>query len=938
MRPVKIVMQAFGPYPDKAEVEFDRLGSHGVYLISGKTGAGKTSIFDGVCYGLFGEASGRERKTKMLRSKYGDRSLKTYVELTFEYGGRLYKVHREPSGQEIQHFDRDGSSKGLRTLSKLTNELYEIVDGTEVLIASGKELDGAVKGILGLDIDQYRSCAMIAQGAFSEVLNKKSSQREEILRSIFMTGKFNALSERIKADCDLAQEKYYKSDLTLRTYLNSLKLSREDPELETVGEFAKQQVLTDLGAVIECCERAAAYENEQAEKAGKELEQARREEKLITVELENARKNAELFDRKAETEKRIAELVPKLEEIGNNCEKLKSEKPAMDKLSVRAMAVMESFDSYDRVDQLLKTAEKAARTKAESDDELKKLAHRTRENTDRIPLLKKRAEELAKADVKLSEVSHSLKEQEQLLDRINEVGAAMKELDSLLKKWERSRRELKAAGSEYQRLDTLHSELLRRYIRDRAGTLAGTLRDDNGNDTDRPCPVCGSTVHPALAELMADTVAWEEVETAKTDAENANTELKTKVESEAELKAQAAKAKEKLNTDCKSIIGETAEELTEEKLREKYEREYSVRNALVKEAESLKRSIADREQAKKDIAALEKQLGEDRRSMEELNLRSAGLFAEMKSAKDMAEELSSKLEFKDRKAAGEEADRLSQTVRLYEQRVRASEKSRAGLSAELSELRGGLSALEQQTRDKARPDLDEIGKRMESAVKKVRLCQQVSEERHSLSRNSADILTKIKDEAERNKRLSADLVMKDGLSRTVTGNVPGKPKITLESFVQFEHFDRILEYANVRLMQMTDCQYELVRDESMRGNSKTGLDIYVRDNKAESSRETESLSGGEKFKAALALALGFSDEIQNCAGGVKINSMFIDEGFDSLDEDSLDQAVEVLRGLAGESRLVGVISHVKGLREKLPRGIEVRKKTVPGSEIEIVTR
>ncbi len=758
MRPLKLTMSAFGPYAGRVELDLEKLGESGLYLICGDTGAGKTTIFDAIAYALYGAASGDSREPSMLRSKYAAPDVPTWVELTFDHRGRSYTVRRSPEQE------RPARRGGGTTVQGAEAELT-LPDGR--LVTRTKEVTGEIVQIVGLNRDQFAQIAMLAQGDFLKLLLADTRSRQEIFREIFKTRYYMVLQERLR---------------------------EEAAGLQREREAAAADMARDIGGVL-CAE---------GDPLGPRLEEAR------------------------------AGTLPLWETI-ELVEALVGQDEALERKGLKALAALD--EELARTDTLLGRCAEAENTRRN----LELTKRRREEQAPRTQVaLAKLEEEQAKAP-RREEVDRALAALEGELPRYREV-------EELSRRAAAPRREMGEAQNAYlaarAEAEEARQDFLRKnraFLDGQAGVLAATLSEG------APCPVCGSISHPDPARPRPGAPTQQELEHAREHAERAEGQS-------ADRSAQAAAFKER---------GE----------------------------------------------ALEGQLAE---------LKQGLRFPDPSAAKAQYEKLK------------REKKTLASSLEAARQAKAAGETALARLDAAIAQLTALLGSGEPV-------DIEALtAERKRLAGERERLAGEGRAVHGRLAANNA-ALSNIKKSAAGLERLEARSKWMQALSDTANGRLSGKGKVALETWVQMTFFERIVRRANLRFLVMSQGQYELRRREAAEDRrSQSGLELEVVDHYNGTRRSVRTLSGGESFMASLSLALGLSDEVQSTAGGVRMDAMFVDEGFGSLDENALGQALRALTGLAGGGRLVGIISHVSELKDRIDKQIVVTKDPSGGSRAEVV--
>lgn len=1081
MRPEKLIISAFGPYADKTEIDFSKLGEGGLYLITGDTGAGKTTIFDAITYALYGRASGEVRDPAMFRSKYAEPSTETFVELIFSYQGKTYQILRKP-----EYMAPKKRGKGL-TLRKAEAQL--IYPDERQPVTKAKEVTLAVEQLLGLSYEQFTQIAMIAQGDFQKLLLAGTAQRGEIFRQIFHTGLYQQIQMKLK-DASIAQYKEYdEMRRSIAQYLDGVKTeTASSQEAEEFRDLKKAKFEGALERSLELLKQfleSGKIQEKELQEEEDVLERKMRKAEEIQ-NLAAQKRNLELKKKKAE--KQLEELFPQLQLAAEELEKYKDADHRCEKLGIQIREKEEKLKKYQ---ELEKTEKELKITKGK----LEESRGKKEENILKEQILQKKAEEekryletLADAGEQLQKYKFEYdkmdskkqsydgclltekkikKEQEQVEGWLEEIRCKetkqKEELEQRKKEkaqldsaelelqkaqtrrdtWNRKQKELeellalvkvfqaaynatkeqqekyKISLEKVQKQREVYQKLFQSFLDAQAGILAQELK------AGCPCPVCGSFEHPRPGILPKGQVVDQEIlnrekqklDRMENDANAQSVEAGKRKERQKTLGQQIQrKAQELLHeTEWEKLIPLLEEKQkysekqiadSEEEIRIATERKKK-KNGTEARIEKLEKEIAqlqeeknqcDRKQAglqtketenKKQRQIIAEEL---RKLLQERQVTGNGEVTENITAgfeKQMQDMLSCLLEKigEKEKEAKEKQDlekkltdqeitrkELEKTINEAAQeivRLETEGKNKAlkvdDLKKELGE--GGKESLEKEIKEQKKQyeDLKEKSRTVQRKVQEIQAEKEritaviknfeeqqkeigevreeeareqylsfkekkteLSEKRKaffSIQKGNEEIFQKVRTRQTEMTVAEKEYVWMKNLSDTANGKLNGKAKIELETYIQMAYFDRILRRANLRLLTMSSGQYELKRQEqSENRKEKAGLDLNVIDHYNGTERSVKTLSGGESFQASLSLALGLSDEIQACAGGIRLDSMFVDEGFGSLDEESLEQALKALTGLADGKRLVGIISHVSELKERIENKIIVTKK------------
>lgn len=835
MRPLKLRISAFGPYAQECVLDMESLGKKGLYLITGDTGAGKTTIFDAICFALYGEASGRNRESTMLRSKYAKPETPTEVELTFEHGNKLYNIRRNP---EYTRAAKRGDGLAKQTAGA---ELY--CQG-ELIGSKPTDVNAAVVGILGIDREQFSQIAMIAQGDFLNLLLEKTDKRQEIFRKIFKTYYYSRLQEELKEEKKRLSDAADAAKQGMVQYIRGIEAD-EDSVLSIDAQKAREMNMP-TGEVLELVADLIKED----------------EEKLSHVD-DAADQLDKQIDKCSEAAGATAEVIKARESENRKCEDLKAR--------IRR--------DRDKIAEIIKATQKGKTDKERCEKEESLLIQEDALLTDageRILELKTEIEKLDRKEILLKDLKKSLNKYRQICD----------EIETYRKKYTKTADAYEIVNAEYLKTE--------RAFRDaQAGILAAGLEDG------KPCPVCGSLTHPSPAGRSEHVPNENQVDEARQDAEMS---MKRRDDMHSQLMAKIAERDvyaENLQKDIEDVLDKSGLTQATSEENQDYVNKINVHILNAEQANSAKRvslvGALEQEEQKKnrksEIKILLEQNAKNKESIakvvQELQTEQVGAETRITENESQLKEMIQKLESeKDTEDKKEESIRLKNELLSLRNERKALENRKIGIQSRINSNRKAIN---------------------------------------NISKKSAEM-----DKAEETFKWVA------ALSDTANGTVPGKDKLMLETYVQAAYFDRIIDRANLRLMVMTDNQYELKRMETASNlRAQSGLELSVIDHYNGSERSVKSLSGGESFMASLSLALGLSDEVQSRAGGIRIDTMFVDEGFGSLDSDSLNLAFKALTSLSEGNRLVGIISHVGELKEKIDNQIIVKKSRAGGSSAEV---
>ena len=920
MRPLKLTMSAFGPYAGCISIDFTVFGRNGLYLISGDTGAGKTTIFDAITFALFGEPSGTSRDAGMLRSKYADSRTATFVKLEFEYDGKTYVIERNPTYERPKERGEGMTVQGA-------NATLWMPDGSAV--AGLRNVDSKIHDIIGIDRTQFSQIAMIAQGDFMKLLFSKTDERQKILRKIFRTDLFVKLQERLRADVNSLAAQCRQERAGIAQYIDGISCEEGcSMESQVAAARSGQAGIEDVTSLLEDLIREDDRNHEELlkEKSGEDAAVRRTE-----LRLKEHEEYLKAISKIQEDEKRLSEETEKLKELAAIRTETDRQKPESEKLAKEIGRMGTFLPQYRSVEALMKDISGTEKEIANLGEALKSAADHEKKLNDVISSMKAEAEELSESGEKLL---IARQDRENLIKRIADLESLSDSLGNLyrmratLKKYQDAlmvrMAESKAAASEHTRAQEL-------FLAEQAGILAMKLNEGD------PCPVCGSLHHPDKAHLSGKVPTQKEVQELKHKAE----ELEAKV---VKGSGMCSEQQVRIDTESEMITGKMKELIGMEEIGDssvqKIKAETAEAREEMKKAEERIDVCTKRSARKAELSVLiprnEAALKETVGKTAELKSRLSAYGSGLEARKEQMTSILEGLPFRTLNELEEKIRELSSAKERLDRMADEAEKKYNECSRKAAMLKSGITAVREHIKESEVSDVEKEKESLRRAAEASAGLERKIKNVYARRCANSNILDNIRSKAVRLRELEKEYSWKSVLSKTANGDLDSKEKIMLETYVLMEYFDRILARANTRLMSLSSGQYELKRRETASNNrSQSGLEINVVDHYNGSERRVESLSGGEQFKASLSLALGLSDEVQSSAGGIRIDTMFIDEGFGSLDEESLRLAMNTLGSLTEGNRLIGIISHVSALKD-IERQILVKKERFGGSRIELV--
>ena len=902
-------MSAFGPYAGEVKVDFAQLGERGLYLITGDTGAGKTTIFDGITFALYGEASGNNRESDMFRSKYAKEETPTFVELEFQYRNEVYRVRRNP-----EYLRPAKKGKGLTT--EKADAQLEYPDGK--IITKSKEVTKAVVELIGLDRGQFTQIAMIAQGDFLKLLFAKTEDRSKIFREIFHTKEYQILQERLKTMSGTLRIEYEQLTKSIQQYKTEIHSDdeRKDNTVEETLQFLACLIEDEKKTILECDYNLECLEEQIAgiQKAiGKAENQKRAEQELVRINEE------------------LAVWISRMPEIEEVLKAEEKRQPEREKLALDIAGSEEKLSLYEEADYILEQKTKAEAQTSALKKEREDLKEKKEDGTGKLQKIKEllvQYQDLDARCVRLEQEEQKVKEEKAKVCNFQKVLVEYRELAKRLKN---AQEDYQKGNAESIRIRKIFEQMEQNFLDGQAGILAEHLEEG------APCPVCGATHHPNPAKIQESTCTEEELKRIKEKNQKLSDQVFLLSEKAGKTKGQLEEKKKQLEETCKELFGEIPQSISsslEERVQCLHIQENTINEQRKRANQAIQQKKILEEQNEKGESYLKKwdeMLEEKERRYHEMERECAILTERYEKAISVLAYTSKKDALQALEKKKDQKNALDLAYRSAEEQYRTTKETIQSKTAKIQTLQEQLDGFQDSK-------YAELLEQQQSCMQKKREILLKKEKTVTDYQMNKRVENAIQGQFEKLQNVEEQWKMVKALSNTANGNVSGKEKIMLETYIQMSHFNRIIARANTRFMMMSGGQYELKRRETAENlRSQSGLELDVIDHYNGSIRSVRTLSGGESFQASLALALGLSDEIQSEAGGIQLDAMFIDEGFGSLDEETLDQAVKALLNLADGNRLVGIISHVAELKERIEKQIIVTKQKSDGSTVKLIT-
>ncbi|MBQ8507685.1 MAG: SMC family ATPase [Clostridia bacterium] len=863
MRPVELEMTAFGPYAGTERVDFSIFGRSCLFLVTGDTGAGKTSIFDAISFALYGEASGRTREAKGFHGDFAPRNQESSVTLKFEHEGKNYTVWRTPAYMVPK---RDGSGERLHP----ARAEMECDDGRSW--GSVTEVNRAVQEIIGLSAEQYSQVVMIAQGEFQRILLSKSEERRVLLSRLFGTEIYQEIQKQLKT---MNSEAMAEVSAARQDYAAAC--TRVQGASERLRELMGSPERADEACAL--LEAQISGETAQHEALEAEIAQLRRKNTALREQLAQAQQQNAGLKQLAGAENARKELQARRDEIARQSAELEAAERAEKLRGLENMLCREEQELRHAINDA--QAGEAALAASEA---------QKRSAEEQLKIVEPRLERREELNLRMEQLRL-------MLPGFKAAKKAIAEADLAKKAASEAISAQQSAEAEYARLHEL-------YLMDQAGILADELIEG------RPCRVCGSMHHPSPAGHIENAPDRRQVDAAAKLRDEASRRAE-------QLSSESGKARERADALLKQLDC-AAGELEDREA------------ACIAEGRACRRE-ADEIKAAYDAASAAAQAAGAKHSAD-LARRDA---AQANLAKRRETEQAARDAWLNGLGDGGFSSGEAWRAMLRSDRQRAALRSEIeGWRSGMQAIEGQIAVLTQQWGGRELVDTDALI--AEDAAQATCIREKDAAE-HSLlarceqNRNALKVMKKcVKALAAAQERFGEINI----LYQTASGQLGGVNKLPFENYILQYYYRRVIAAANRRLERMSDGRYLLRSKVESVGNAKSGLGLRVLDGNTNREREVSSLSGGEAFIASLALALGFADVVQAESGSVRVDAVFIDEGFGSLDEDTLRRALNTLEHLTGGDRLVGIISHVSELRDYIEPKIYV-EKTSRGSRVNV---
>ena len=918
MRPLKLTLSAFGPYAGEQVLDFEALGTGGLYLITGDTGAGKTTIFDAISFALYGEASGANREPGMLRSKYADPADPTFVELVFRYDGKDYTVRRNPEYARPKE-------RGEGTTTQKADAELQYPDGRRV--TKVKEVNAAVRDIICLSREQFAQVAMIAQGDFQKLLLADTKDRQRIFRDIFRTRMYVTLQDKLREQAGAVRSQWESAGQSIRQYIDGITCGDTSPLAPEVA--AVKENFVAAAPVLELLDRLVAEDAAAQEALNTELAETEQQLERVVADLTRAENRERTAAQLTRCREQWRQEQARMEGLAEELEAARATQPEQEELARQRTELSVLLAVYDELDKQLAELKANRRQLGALADSAAQGAQQRETRARQLEEMKQEAKTLETAE---ADRERLLATRQALTERRSRLQALIAGLGALQARRERLAQAQQAyldAQEVSARLAQQYEHCNRAFLDEQAGVLALGLQPG------MTCPVCGATDHPRLAVLTQGAPTEEAVKRAKAAYEQAQSRTEGLSAAASEQRGKVAEAEKTLLAEGAQLLGEGTEATFDAQARQQEQALRQQLGALEKQLADADATLRRRQELQQLIPGRETALTRLDGELAAAREREAALGASVTELERRTEETKARLPYESKAEAQARMAQLEGRIRALAEGLRQSQERYTACVQTLAALEATGKQLAQQLAETETVDTEERTARKNALGEQKNSLRRQLARLHARISSNGDCRVRIEAKAAQLDTLAERLAWVKALADTANGNVRGKERIMLETYIQRTYFDRILERANLRLRKMSGGQYDLKRRRTA-GNfqSLTGLELDIVDHLNTTERSVNTLSGGEAFLASLALALGLSDEVQ-MSTGIRLDTLFVDEGFGSLDPEALNKAYHTLAALTEGNRLVGIISHVAELKERIDRQIVVTKDKTGGSRAEI---
>lgn len=912
MRPLKLTISAFGPYADVCTLDLDKLGEKGLYLITGDTGAGKTTIFDAITFALYGQASGNFRSVDMLRSKYANASTPTYVEMDFSYNQKKYTIRRNPEYLRP-------AKKGDGFVKEKASAIFISPDKKQPITGS-KNVNNAIIELIGLDANQFTQIAMIAQGEFLKLIYATTKERSEIFRRIFNTKPYQILQDKIKERFNSLKNDFLSINTSIEQHIENIIFPEDKmPQNLLPSEYPSylEQIIsndsntfTEMNNSLQKCETELFNINQAIEENNNQKKLLQKQQ-VIQQFLKDNKNNLSLLEKDYLQQKNIYE--EKSPSLTIKIAKITEELPKYTQITKKQLSFKQQQKDLSLKNQQLSNTQK----------ELADLEEQNLKISTKLNALNDISAQIEKTKSDLEKLKQTQSELDKLKNDIYLYQQYRQEYATHL-------RDYKAIQQSHLQLKQEHTTQYHAFLDEQAGILADNLKPDE------PCPVCGSLHHPKPAQKSTNAPTQAQLKRLQKQCDELAKKLNDLSSNLGKIKGKGQNINEEILRQAKQLFNIDDKALLNDTIIEKENTLQIKKTSFINLMQKQNKQLYQKEKLtnhSEQIDVKQKKLQNEQLKLTQFITKTN---ADNEYILQEILELKQTLLFDNEQTAQKQLQLYKDKQNILKENMLKAQSKWENLQKKVDEYTTSLKIIQQQIIPQ-KQDIEELLLQQEKLKQEKTSLNEKLQNLHTRISTNSKTRQKLLEQLEKSSNCEKLYTNMKALYDTATGSISGKERISLETYIQMIYFDRIIIRANTRLMMMSQGQYELKRSQnSEQLRCQTGLELDVIDHYNSTIRSVKTLSGGEAFKASLSLALGLSDEIQSSAGGIHLDTMFIDEGFGSLDSESLSQAIKVLNQLTEQTKLIGIISHVNELKEKIDKQIQITKKNEHGSTAKIL--
>lgn len=916
MKIISLKMQAFGPFKNEEYIDFSKLGDKGIYLISGNTGSGKTSIFDAISFALFGSSSGGNRSDTMLRFISADAYKETFVELEFSYNRKKYKIKRIPSYERAK-------KRGEGTTTQPHSVALTIENGN--IISDTKEVNDYIKKLLQIDANQFSQIIMLAQGNFMKLLKANNDEKVELFRHIFSTQKYQVLETYIGEkyrDKKAERDRLFHRKEEIYNNLNIPKYEFE--KFEEVKKYGASNVISFVESIID------AHKDKSVQLQGKIKEVEENYTKLNTIHskvLDYHKTKNKINIKKNE----LFKVADEFQNVEIKYKKIDDKEKEKSTLQEDIRNLRQDLEKFGKLENINKAKKSLISIKEENNKQFLELMDNER-NFKKL---------LLEYEVYIKDNENVFLEKERLENnlenKLNKSLDILTKIMSITEKIDKNICEKKAKNKIYEELKIEieilkndYENLERIFFESQVGLIAQTLEEN------KPCPVCGSTQHPNIYVSEFEIPNENKVKSAKIKYEDKREKfnrlknnmllLNNSIESDIKIKNELIL---ELKIFDKKIDIESIQ-VEKDNLELKIE-------SVKKEIKNLSNIIEKIEKCKTEMIDIKAKTDENNKKIEKNKEESIRVEEQIKSLENQEQEEKANLKDLNKENLNKNMKLKENSLIETETFIKVVREDYQNTKEKYTSLKAEVNTLESELNEEFNKNEEDIKTEIESLENEKNNLRAELESFNILINQNLSELKKLKEIVKRKENLKKEYKNYGDLYNVIRGQLTGTEKIRFETFVQITYFEEVLIAANKRFFDMTEGKFSLKRKaEASNRNKQTGLEFELIDHYNKTTRDVNTLSGGESFQASLSLALGLSDVVQSKAGGIKLDSMFVDEGFGTLDAETLSKVMKSLMDISQYNKLIGIISHVDTLKSQIDKQIIVTKNNEGYSQIDEV--